>query len=681
MPDPEGEMLVPINVVAYSARNAGNTGNDVTISWRPIMMAVSYRVWRDDWPIATVAAPTTQYVDSNYVRNGEGACYKVSAIDDMGMESMLSTQAFQAGPFFNRTSPPWVGWSFVPAGTPQNLYLFQQHQMRSDGSVGPRVQMYWSGPATCTWFRIYKNGVLLKDYVQTRIWVDEDVSVGQTYTYEIESVGLNWSYGTGGIPVTGSRTVAKQITVQSAQAQFPLPIQITGFTPRHDSCLVHFEHQAGICCYRLHRVASMAAMKYSTDFNVRGDNNTPVNHIPPDRDARSIEANGLSRDPGGDRLYVLEGLDAPGPFTRMDGEMIMDTDVAEVGTMMPMMPVMHINGQGDSSNRPNVIASSDPFLVPFGNFALSGAQARFENFETWPMPTQINITQQQAEAWGQVGAPTYDSYNLRAFRNENSEVRFYMADMNRTTNFHNNKHPMESINDGGVSGRQSPLHNNQSMWVMSLLTSGQLARVSITGTEVVHAVMFVDDPNTPRDWLGLWFVPSDTELKRPDNVFFEQDDNHGKFTFSTRGARFIIFHDKIVPTVYPGDGSTINGTYQLGYRARWWEPYERHPGAEALDRKIRIDGFFGRNRMKYYENGVLLADMSWSPTRWDAVGEFIVWFVHYFYHSSLGLTEQRNDNNLKHHYLINHRPFSRMRHWDSFGIERLPDFPASVPST
>lgn len=618
------------------------------LTWDAVAGAASYNVYRYDTRIASGDMGTSYTVpfDQFYT----DLTYTVTAVDAMGMESAPSNLAGGIGGFDPANPPAWlvtttpnapynikatVEWN---AGKPRVLLIWQGEEFSGPGLYLPQTH------------RIYRDGILVADGMWDFTYLDNHVQPGETHSYTVSAIN----------PIVNSGAVGGQGVLegpQSAPITASVPINepafdsvqtahITSVMPNDDSALVSFAAVAGAVDYRIYDTSAPMTQKYSDG-------------------ALSIQWNGIDPAKGAD--LIVEAVDKLGPFQTMDG------------TMGPGAGMgMAINGHGDPSNIPNVIARSAPFHVTCQPRTLTGDQAFFDNFRNeQPLkPSALpNALAAESNPYVEIQDQTNDKWLIRT----------YNADTKMTSVFFDHDHFMDTLYDGPTAVKMPFTHNNDASMVMI-----PKATADISDGRVLHVTFEVDAHMDNRRWIELFVAPAGDDLLHANPTKLNL--TPGEMP-TTSGNMFMWqitheYHDaqefikgqpqELVNLVSDGKTDPVIGPWDVGTaitRNGDWGGPTVNGTIQDLDKRHRFDLYLSQTHFRLLENGVVCKDrdliipLPFSQCQVD--------FVHELYHTAndrgeiIDFTDYCPDGS----YWYNYRPWSDERHWDNMGFEVLPSFP------
>lgn len=605
------------------------------IAWSPVPGAAGYNVYQYSTLIAK-GLTTTSYAVPTSVFYG-GLTYTVTAVDGMGMESLPSAVVTAQGRNDPASRP---GWMPDAPTTPTALAATPEWN-----AGAPRVHLTWRGNGYDYTYAVYRDGKKVADGLWGLNYYDQSVKPGEMHTYAVSGVNLPWTTFVEGAPSDPVTATA----LSAAPVASGVSVQITDVKANDDSALVTFAAVPGAADYRIYDVAKPNSVKYSGG-------------------SLSIEMNGLDPVVGAD--LVVEAVDKLGPFQTMDG-------MAGPGAMQ--MDGMHsaINGQGDPSDVPIVLASSAPVHVTCRPATLAGSQVFFDTFRSeqplveQPLPALVPGT------W--VGDPN----GFAEFTNDKWTIRDYGGDLKNTKIFFMGSHFMDTVYDGGTPGTCIPMHNNNASLVMM-----PNATADISGGKVLHVTFEVDAHMDGRRWCDVFVGPAGDTLVDPGKF---ADFAGRRPTLSGRLFRWEIQNGAHSLSLFPGIkpdaiSDVVHLTHQEsgvgpdsgGICARsgpWCAiPFNGTPG--DLDKRHKFDLYLSKNRAVVMEQGLVVKDASFPTGATLPFDKCQVYFVHQLYHTGNDRPELLGRTDVNEPYWYNDRPWADERHWDNLGEAVLDAFPA-----
>lgn len=382
----------------------------------------------------------------------------------------------------------------------------------------------------------------------------------------------------------------------------------------------------------------------------------------------SIEMNGL--DPVNGANIVIEAVDKFGPFQLMDG-------MAGPGAMQ--MDGMHsaVNGQGNPSDVPLVLATSAPVAVTLKPRVLTGDQVFFDTFRNeqplveQPLPAPIP------------GLNYGDPQCYASFANDKWTIRDYGGDLLDSKVFFMGSHLMDTLYDGGTPRTNGPIHNNNASQVIMPNTTAD-----ISGGKVLHVTFEVDPHMDGRRWCDLFVGEAGDTLVDPGK-FAEfvgrKPTLSGKlFRWEIQNTHSLslfpgIKPDAVSDAVYLTDQAHGVGPDSFGLCARQgpWCTIPWNGTTGDLDKRHKFDCYLSSNRVVVMEQGVVVKDASFPVGVTLPFDKCQVYFVHQLYHTGNDRPELINYDPADC-YWYNNRPYTDERHWDNMGYSVLDAFPAAL---
>jgi len=645
-PDPPAPLTPPVNL---HVRGVWGTAITDALAWTPVPNAASYSVYQSDVPIAQGLTVPAFTVPADVI--WQGGLFTVTATDAAGVESLPSAPVGYRD-CQDPAAPP--AWAQGTPDTPDTLAA------APDWNAGrPRVVLSWHGRRTANSYSVYRDGAKVASDVWRAYYIDADVQPGATHTYAV--AGDNTDCPTVIEGVLSAPVSATALT--SAPAALGVKVQVTKVVADDDSAVVFFTPLPGVVDYRIHLAGDSSKVKYAGTITQEAR----AGLVP--RTPIAIEWNGIDPAHGAD--LVVEAVDKLGPFQRMDGA----TGDGMAGMTMGTTAGEAINGQGDPSDVPAVLAASDAFHVDCKPVALTGAQAFFDNFRG-----SRPFVQQPNPAPVDGGQYYGDPRDYAAFTNGKWEVRQYGADLVHSKFFVMGDHFMDTTYDGGGPGSPNGPHNNDASLVMM-----PRATADLSGGKVLHVTFEVDAHFDSRRWCELMIgAPGDTLI---DPAKF--DDFGRKPTVSGNLLRWQIGAEAHKLQLFSGDGSTpgvdlmqcVTGDDNNAISRVMWD----HVGPFAngttqdLDKRHRFDLYLSKTHYRIQET---TPDGLYNVVRERDFPQGVslpfdkcqVYFLHQVYHTFNDRSELMEwypyDS-----YWYNQRPFSDERHWDGMGFEVLDAFP------
>lgn len=609
-----------------AAKPTDEYGTDV-LTWDAVPGAVGYNVYRYDVLIGKKIVGASWEVPKATFRGG--LTYAVTAVDGMGMESIPSNIVMAQGAANPRSKP---GWQPTAPGAAYALAVAPEWNNNA-----PRACLTWQAGQLAWTYNVYRDGKKIASGVWGQTYMDTDVKPGASYKYTVSSVNVPWT-----TPVESAQSAVTAATMLTKAPTGGGTVTVTGVKPNDDSVMVYFAAVPGALDYRAYTTSNPGSMKYSGG-------------------GLSIEMNGLK--PGQPEQIVVEAVDKMGPFQKMDGDM-------GPGSMTMAGMSMAINGQGDPSNVPNVLAASPAFSVAAQSTRrMAGSQVFFDTFrDSQPFasaPVPASLTAANGKEVGAVQNDKWIIYNV-------------LGDLTNTKVFVMGNHFMETLYDGGTPDKGgNALHTQYASIVMQ-----PKATADISGGRVLHATFEVDGHFGGRRWCDVLVTEAGDPLAHPGRFMWYGllPTTSGKSFFwqIQRGQHFAHLTDKA-----SGDKLTtvslINDPdqYRTAGRIAWNGKPLFNGTTQDLDKRHRFDLYLSQTRFRVYEDGQLIKEATFPAGKGLSFSRAQVYFLHSVYHTSL----EREETILympQEKYWINHRPLADERHWDNMGFEVLDAFPATV---
>ena len=483
------------------------------LQWDASPDAVSYNIYRYDYKIGT--SNTNSFTVNKLIFQDQWT-YTVSAVDKYGLESLPSNLGMARGswaPNYNfgwRTNPPSTPGKYAVnpewnSGRPRNFIKWQDQQVW--GQDAPNA------------YNVYRDGVKVCSGLWSQYYIDTNVVSGKTYKYQIGSVNMDQ------FKVQETLGPVVEITTAFGPKVLPsTPINITSYEPNDDSVVVKFDYVPGAIDYRVYVEGKPNSVKYSSGFNM-------------------IEMNGLVSNQSYN--LIVEALDKFGPYQKIDG-------VIGPGASGPNGEIhAAVNGHGDPSNVPNVIARSNPYKVITIERKLTGEQVFFDNFRDFQPIVQL--PQNPEIVKNRIGGPGSQWWErsylfLKWF--ENDKWNFFLDDLdtNHSTVFLMGSHFMDTIYDGASLPVPGWAHLSNGVMLMSPKKTANIA-----GDKVLHVTFEVDPHFSGRRWCDVLLLPAGETVysgKAADKI--AMNTKSGKLFRWAIGAGH---HNINIDTGYNPDGS------------------------------------------------------------------------------------------------------------------------------
>ncbi len=427
----------------------------------------------------------------------------------------------------------------------------------------------------------------------------------------------------------------------------------TSLTPNQNSCVVEFSAVPGAvdyCVYdKSHLHGGVPLRKYSGG-------------------GLRIEINGLDPKAAVHPDYVIEALDALGPYEHHDGN-------------TPHSAMHHKNGQGPSTNTPRVIATSAPFkprtqaqrwptqpgAVSLFRDTFDDTSAAATTFTVLPTPV---LTPLQAA----MNLEFYGMWQTR-YASKNWLIDFLGHERGAESIFIHQRHLMDILIDGEK-------RNNNASSVLQPLVDGKPIEFDLADGKVVHITWEVDAFNTSRRWTEL-------QLKPADETFL----NPGKFQIAggnrspTESGRLIRWQptweahklDVFGPWIDGKQGTTTeeiedgrepvrtvgSGPWEHYRRTQWDKVTLSNGTIKDLDFRHKFDLYLSEKEYLLFEDGVQVKHGVWkTPLPFTKMNPG---FIHQVYHTAAEGSEGGEPFYQEHH--------EDERHWGNLGLEIVPAFP------
>jgi len=482
------------------------------LQWEPSPGATSYNIYRYDNKIGS--SKTNSFTVSKLIYQDHWT-YTVTAVDKYGLESLPSNLGMARGeyaPNYNfgwRTNPPSTPGKYAVnpewnRGRPRNFIKWQDQQVWGQDAPGA--------------YNVYRDGVKVCSGLWSQYYIDTNVISGKTYKYQIGSVNRDQ------FKVQETLGPVVEITTAFGPKDLsPTPINITANEPNDDSIVVKFDYVPGALDYRVYVEGNPNTVKYSSGFNM-------------------VEMNGLVSNQSYN--LIVEALDKMGPYQKIDG-------IIGPGASGPNGEVhAAVNGHGDPSNEPNVIARSNPYRVATVQRKLNGEQIFFDNFRDFQPIVQLPTKQEIFDF--RFGANNQYKNEAHLFLKwfENDKWSFFLDDLdtNHSTVFLMGSHFMDTIYDGASLPRPGWAHLSNGVMLMSPKKTANIA-----GDKVLHVTFEVDPHFSGRRWCDVLLLPAGETVysgKAADKI--AMNTKSGKLFRWAIGAGH---HEINVDTGYNTDGS------------------------------------------------------------------------------------------------------------------------------
>lgn len=466
---------------------------------------------------------------------------------------------------------------------------------------------------------------------------------------------------------SGKTRSADSVKAMDAASTLPV-VTITNVVVDNDSAKIEFQAVPGAADYRVYDVSNPMFVKYAGVRQSVGSDNVTITSIP----SLEVEWNGMTA--ATPAQLVVEAVNAVGPnapanLYDVNNSPLYPSADSSMGMLMLGSDegatndgLVSINGQGAYTNFPVAIARSLPFTVtPSGTPALpSGTDASQVVYDTF---TNGTITTTSANPLSD-GLST--NYTMQSDAMWDVQVR--NADTIHTQPFIMGHHFMDVLFDGGTPGTSDPLHTTHGALAMSPQQAAD-----ISSGKMLHLTMEVDAHVNDRRWVGISLSaandpitnyyspisPSD-RMNKSNNVFLLE------LTQGCTNAQMVGVDANGNATIAEIAGTAGGNTQNFNMRSMDGKTTWNGRG---LDDRSRVDLFITQTHYAEYEDGVL--QESYDIPGGLPFSQVKVYFVHYAYHSALGLQEEEQYTPYEK-FWINSVPYSDERHWDNMGFEVLP---------
>lgn len=474
-------ILCPVNLGSLPVFYNGYETNKLT--WTLVPGAIKYKIYRYDELIGETSS-TFFYVPQN--KTFGGFTYTVTSVAENGNESYPSALARSRG---RRAS------ASIPEGIVNGIKNIEKYSEVNDGSI--RNVISWrenyNGQINTSYYNVLKDDVIVAEGLWVQYFIDPSPTPGKNHTYKIINVA---QYGN-----TFKTTTSEPIQIQTLSST-SLPstgvVSIISVIPNDDTLKIKFQRYPGAKDYKCYVQSKPHIVKYSGNNDI-------------------IEMNGIGRNTTA--TLIIEALDKLGPWVKMDGYTIPghysvgvmsmdsghDDEPKAMGNHWNIssmyMTNAEVNGQGDPSNAPNVIAQSAPFQGTTQDIILTGEQQFFEPWRSVKPFKFVPSTPELDEARKMPG--TLKTIYYKIMENDRWKLFFDDVDTNNSQFFWMASHMMETVYDGGTVPYTDAAHVNKSTLMM---IPKQTANIS--GGKVLHAFYDVDAFFTGRRWVDMLFWPS-----------------------------------------------------------------------------------------------------------------------------------------------------------------------------
>ncbi len=636
-PVPVSPISAPTNVAVHGAWVLGASTDKLT--WDAVPGAVSYNVYftTNYDPILTGVTTNSCSVPANLWHSYR---YTITAIASSGQESIPSTPISSLGandPAIQPANP-----TPFPKGAPKIVYTRVEWNLNS-----PRVVISWQGHSGYNYFKIYRDTRLIGTGITPVTFIDINVLPGETHKYAVSEVSIGWP----NIEQETEKTISSLVTIPASQPTAPSAqvLSVTDIVPNDDGAKIYFTAVLGALDYRAYKVSHPGSVKYSGG-------------------GLSIEMNGLDPVAGDD--VIVEAVDKLGPFQTLDGMFSPGMQ------QMDGSVITAINGQGDPSNIPNVIATSaviHPVPVPI---ALNGTQVFLDNFRN-EQPL-VDTPYSQIDS-GVTGNPKL-TRDVTEGQNDKWIMRTYDAHPGKSHLFFMGSHFMDTLYDRNhilrgktiVIPKANPIIVPGHVLHVTFEVDAHLSLRRALGVIIGRAndpliMPTAGGPPTKSGYSFDWQIRADTHKAEVFNNLLPY--NVGRDTHMTNPYQPL--RGNISGNFYPGG---LNGSM------------------ESLDNRHKFDLYISSVRFVAIEAGVLVKDEDLTQIvnrdtqlvenqtlNWFNNTPLALNFYHSIYHSDADHIDLLSGEQVPYaFYWLNYRPYADERHWDNMGFEVLNSFPPSV---
>lgn len=630
-------IAAPTNVTVHGVWLQGISTDILT--WDAVPGAVSYNVYytTNYDQILSGVLGTTCSVPANPWHTGR---YTITAIAVNGQESIPSAPVNSLGAM-NPATPPNKPVSY-PNGAPKIVYSQVQWNLGL-----PKVQVSWQARSGADYFKIYRDSKLIATGITPLTFLDIKVNPGETHIYAVSEVSIGWP----SVVQETTRTKSSPVAIPLAQLLITTSptVQITDIVPNDDGAKIFFTAVPGAVDYRAYKVSHPGTVKYSAG-------------------GLSIEMNGLDPVAGDDIL--VEAVDKLGPFQTLDG--MFSPGMLQLDGSL----ITAINGQGDPSNVPNLIAVSNvihPVPVPF---SLSGDQVFLDNFRN----EQPLVDTPYAQIDPVITGGPNSTKKVTEGQNDKWIMRTYDAQPGKSHLFFMGSHFMDTLYDYAHVLRAKTAVTPKSNPV-------------IAPGQVLHITYEVDPHLSFRRLVGVIIARADDHLVFPtfsggptsSGFCFDWQVHpgyHEAFVYNNFHTFDVGRDANLTNPAQPSRWVATNNTYSGGLNGN----------LDSLDYRHKFDLYISTTRYAAFEEGRLVrqADLTKivNPTTLLTEDQTLSWmnqtpltvnFYHYMYHSDADHGDLMSGVILPYpFYWLNYRPYGDERHWDNMGFEVLNSFPTTL---
>jgi len=547
-----------------------------------------------------------------------------------------------------------------------------------------------------------------------------------------------------------------------ANAQAVANLAVAGVAPNNSSARVFYQPVPGARDYRVYDSAAPTVVKYAglahltpsagcpglfclNHFVAQADGVTPVFPYqvangatggPQVLDGPATEIEWNSLGDGQPHTLVVEAVDQLGPVSQANlytgAQTLPIVGALQPGAMLgsnkgPTLDGnISTNGQGPFSNRPQVIARSQPFVVqarPDLKAIPARPSATQQFFDTFENGENGTITQTARDDVGRDKAGNFGSktYSLNAGTPKEWTIEFRQADNTNSMPFIASDHFMDMLFDGATPKTTSaPSHT-----LYSSMSMTPRQTLEISSGKALHLTMEVDGHQSFRRWLAFDLAPASDPIQAwdPGALPVNNADQAIFMEVKDGGCTLDIFtgpKSASDRTPTGSAGGRANGARLWGQEANVGgapiscgsgEMYNRvhfSKNGLGLDDRDRFDFFLTQDHAALFEDGQLIvqSDIPAGSFPWANV-PLKAYYSHYLYHSEADVNDLKTfkDNGAGLCYPLNAYwfndpalgttsgsnvcgasypsgygfPFSDERHWDNMGFEVWPaaDVPAN----
>ncbi len=627
-------IVAPTNLSVRGVWTLGASTDKLT--WDAARGAASYNVYftTNYDPILTGVFSTTCVLPTN---SWHSYRYTVTAVASNGQESMPSAPVNSLGAENPKKTPAKL--RAAPKGPPKIVYT------SVDWNLGlPRVELSWQAHSGFDYFKIYRDSKLIRTGITPVSFIDMNVRPGETHSYAVSEVSVGWP----AFEQETAKTNSSLVTIPMVPPQYKSPntLHITDIVPNDDGAKIYFAAIPGAVDYRAFKITHPNSVKYSGG-------------------GLSIELNGLDPVAGDD--VIVEAVDKLGPFQTSDG--MYSPGMHQLNGNI----ISAINGQGDPSNVPNVIAASAIIHPVPAPFVLNGEQVFLDNFRNEHPLVSVPYAQIDSGVTGN----SKQKRDITEDQNDKWIMRTYDAHPGKSHLFFMGSHFMDTLYD-----------RNHVLLGKTIVIPK--ANPVITPGQVLHVTFEVDAHLSLRRSLGLIISTANDSLIMPTGG--------GPPTRSGYSFEWKIrpdFHEALVyrnriPFKVNRDTHTHNYRQSSrGNSSGSLYPGGLNGGMDSLDSRHKFDLFISNTHYVALEEGIVVKDEDLTqivnPDSMMVENQTLNWlinaplainFYHSIYHSDADHIDLLSGAVEPYpFYWLNYRPYGDERHWDNMGFEVLNSFP------